>query len=95
LDDERLLQIEATLPLTQQERYKNKFFENSNNFAWSYDDIPRLDPSFIMHNLPFIKGIKPIKQKPRKMHPSKALLIEKEIEKYLNASFIRPIDYSN
>lgn len=28
------------------------------------------------------------------MHPLKALLVKKEIEKYLNFSFIRLIDYS-
>jgi len=43
-DDERLLQIRASLPLPQQERYKNKFIEHSKNFAWSYDDMPGLDP---------------------------------------------------
>jgi len=54
-----------------------------------------LDPSFVMHNLPLKERAKPIKQKPRKMHPSKALLVNKEIEKYLNAGFIRSIDYSD
>jgi len=28
------------------------------------------------------------------MHPSKALLVKKEIEKYLNDRFIKPINYS-
>lgn len=28
------------------------------------------------------------------MHPSKALLVKKEIEKYMNIGFIKPIDYS-
>jgi len=48
-----------------------------------------------MHNLPLKEGAKPVKQKPRKMHLSKALLVKKEIEKYLNAGLIRPIDYSD
>lgn len=39
--------------------------------------MPGLDPSFVMHNFPLKKGIKPIKQKPRKMYPSKALLVKK------------------
>ena len=52
-----------------------------------------LDPSFFLHNLPLKKGAKPIKQKPRKMHPSKALLVKREIKKYLQVGFIKPIDY--
>jgi len=40
-----------------------------------------LDHSFFMHNLPLKMDAKPIKQKPQKMHPSKALLVKKEIEK--------------
>lgn len=39
--------------------------------------MPSLDPSFVMHNLPLKKGAKPIKKKPRKVHPSKALLVKK------------------
>ena len=53
-----------------------------------------LDPSFVMHNLPLKEGDKPSKQKLKNMHPSKALLVKKEIEKYLNVGFIKPIDYS-
>jgi len=57
--------------------------------------MPSLDPSFIMHNLPLKASAKLIKKKLRKMHPSKALLVKKKIEKYLQAGFIKPIDYSD
>jgi len=53
-----------------------------------------LDTFFVMHSLPLKNDAKPIKKKPRKMHPSKALSIKKEIEKYFSVGFIRPIDYS-
>lgn len=86
-----MVKVQITLPIPLQEWYKNKFIENLNNFAWSYDDMLSLDPSFIMHNLPLKYGVKPIKQKIRKMHPYKALLFKKEIEKYLNIGFIKPI----
>ena len=54
--------------------------------------MPSLDPSFVMPNLPLKVDAKPINQKPKKMHPSKALLIKKEIKKYLKVGFIEPID---
>jgi len=47
-----------------------------------------------MHSLPIKEEANHDKQKPRKIHPLKALLVKKEIEKYLNFGFIRPIDYS-
>ena len=93
-DAQRLVKVGVALPIPQQERYKNKFIENQKKFAWSYADMSSLDPSFVMHNLPLKEGAKPIKQRPRKMHPSKTLLVKKEIEKYLNVGFIEPIDYS-
>lgn len=42
--------------------------------------MPGLDPSFVMHNLPLKEGAKPIKPKPRKMHPYKALLVKKRLK---------------
>ena len=57
----------------------SKFLEYSKNISWSYDDMPRFYPLFIIHNLPLKEGTKLIKQKPRKMHPSKALLFKKEV----------------
>lgn len=53
-----------------------------------------LDPSFVMHNFPLREGAKPIKKMPIKMHPYKALLVKKEIEKYLKVGFIEPINCS-
>jgi len=93
-DQERFLKVGISLPIPQQERYKNKFIKCNKNFAWSYYDMPSLDLSFFIHNLPLKKGAKPVNQKLIKMHPSKALLVKKEIENYLNVGFIRPIDYS-
>lgn len=92
-DNEKMLQIGAALPSQAQERYKSRLIEHFEMFSWSYRDMSRLDSFFVMHNLPLKLGAKPIKYKPRKMHPSKALLVKEEIEKYLQAGFIEPIDY--
>ena len=32
-------------------------------FAWSYDDMPNLDPSIVEHKLPTWEDIKPKRQK--------------------------------
>ena len=56
--------------------------------------MPGLDPDLIMHHLSIAPGIKPVKQKLRKMHPHVALLVKAELEKLLKAGFIRAIDYA-
>ena len=56
--------------------------------------MPGLDPNLIMHHLSIAPGIKPVKQKLRKMHPHVALLVKVELEKLLKARFIRAIDYA-
>ena len=56
--------------------------------------MPGLDPDLIMHHLSITPGIKPIKQKLHKMHPHVVLLVKVELEKLLNASLIRAIDYA-
>lgn len=65
------------------------------NFAWSYSDMPGLDPTLVVHHLDVRPNAKPVKQKLHKMHPQVALLVKKELEKLLDAGFIKKIDYSD
>jgi len=53
-----------------------------------------LDKIFMVHYLFVEEGAIPIKQKPRKIPFQVSLLVKKKIEKLLEASFVRPIDYS-
>ncbi|RVW13097.1 Transposon Ty3-I Gag-Pol polyprotein [Vitis vinifera] len=38
-------------------------------FAWSYEDMPGLDPSIVQHRLPLLPQARPVKQKLRRLHP--------------------------
>ena len=62
-------------------------------FAWSYHDIPGVDPSIGQHTIPLIPGSKPIKQKLRRMKPDVSLKIQEEVSKQLEAGFIREAKY--
>lgn len=55
--------------------------------------MPGLDLELVLHHLPLLLGIKPYKQKLRKMHPQITLLVKVELQKILGVGFIRPIDY--
>ena len=50
-------------------------------FAWSYEDMPRLDTDIMVHRLPMKEGCSPIKQKVHRMHPDMSEKIKAEVMK--------------
>jgi hypothetical protein len=68
--------------------------EYSDCFAWDYTEMPRLDRSIIEHRLPLKKGFWPFQQRARQMRTEVLEEVKKEIEKMLEAGFIRPCRYA-
>ena len=62
-------------------------------FAWSYEDMPSLDPSIVQHHLPLVPHARPVKQKLRRLHPRWSLQVKKEIQKQLSVGFISVVQY--
>ena len=62
-------------------------------FAWDYTDMPGLDRSIVEHRLPLKKGFRPFQQRARQMK-AEILEVKKEVEKMLDAGFIRPCRYA-
>ena len=62
-------------------------------FAWSYEDMPGLDPSIVVHKLPTISEAKPKKQKLRRFRPDILLKIKEEVKKLLEVGFIEVSNY--
>ena len=62
-------------------------------FAWSYQDMPGLDPDIVQHKLPLKPECPPIKQKLRRMKPKVSLKIKDEVEKQFNAGFLAVAKY--
>ena len=75
--------------------YKSIFQEYRDIFAWSYMEMPGLDPSIIEHHIDTWPDITPVCQKQRSLHPSKAAAIKAEIDKLRTAGFIYPIAYTS
>jgi len=71
--------------------YTNLFREFRDVFAWSYDEMPGIDPSIVEHEIPTYPSAKPVRQRLRPMHPRKVAAIKAEVENLLKASFIYPI----
>ena len=45
-------------------------------FAWSYEDMPGLDPSIVQHCLPLMPHARLVKQKLRRLHPLWSLQVK-------------------
>ena len=62
-------------------------------FAWSYEDMPSLDPTIVQHHLPVLPHARPVKQKLRRLHPRWSLQVKEEIQKQLRVGFLSVVEY--
>ncbi|XP_050211888.1 uncharacterized protein LOC126662045 [Mercurialis annua] len=63
-------------------------------FAWSYDEMPGLDPDIAEYKLPLKSGFRPFRQPPRRMSREVDTLIQDEIKRLEDAKFIREAQYT-
>ena len=61
-------------------------------FAWSHEDMKRLDPKFYQHQINLVMVAKPIQQRRYCMNPNYATCVKEEIDKLLIVGFIRPVN---
>ena len=62
-------------------------------FAWSYQDMPGLNPDIVQHRLPLNPECSPVKQKLRRMKPEMSLKIKEEVKKQFDAGFMAVVGY--
>jgi hypothetical protein len=68
--------------------------EYTDCFAWDYIEMPRLDRSIVEHRLPLKNGFRPFQQRARQMKVEVLEEVKKEVEKMLEAGFIRLCRYA-
>ena len=73
------------------EIYTTLFKEYRGIFAWTYEEMPRIDPWIVEHEIRTYLNVKPVRQKLRVVNPKKAPTIKPEIKKLLKVGFIYPI----
>jgi hypothetical protein len=71
--------------------YTSLFKEFHDIFFWSYEEIPGIDPTIVVHEIKTYPGTKPIRQCLLPVHPCKVAAIKLEVEKLLKAGFIYPM----
>ena len=64
-------------------------------FAWDYTEMPGLSRELVEHRLPIKPGFRPHKQAPRRFNPLMYDRIKAEINRLLEAGFIRPCRYAD
>ncbi|XP_031090967.1 uncharacterized protein LOC115995960 [Ipomoea triloba] len=62
-------------------------------FAWTYKEMPGLDPKVAVHRLVVKKACRPVKQAQRRFRPELIPSIEGEVNKLIEAGFIREVKY--
>ena len=70
------------------------FLKNNRDvFTWSHEDMPRIDPSVMVHRLNVSPFFPPIRQKKRVFALEQDQAIAKEVRKLQEVSFIREVYY--
>ncbi|KAG9458423.1 hypothetical protein H6P81_002931 [Aristolochia fimbriata] len=92
-EDPRPTFLSASLTLTEEKEYVTLVSEYKDVFAWSYTEMPRHDPTIAVHKLAIKTGVKLVKQTQRRFRPELVLEIEKQVDKFLKANFIREVKY--
>jgi hypothetical protein len=92
-EEKREIKIGALLEASVKEKVIDLLREYVDIFAWSYQDMPGLDPEIVEHRLPLKPECPPVKQRLRRSHPDRALKIKEEIQKQINAGFLITSEY--
>ncbi|GAU39327.1 hypothetical protein TSUD_60780 [Trifolium subterraneum] len=87
------IKIGASLEASVKERVIVLLREYVDIFAWSYQDMPGLDPEIVEHHLPLKPECPPVKQKLRRTHPDMALKIKEEVQKQIDDGFLITSEY--
>lgn len=92
-EDPKMVKI-GTLMTTEQRADMIEFLKSYKDvFAWSYQDMPGLDTDLVVHRLPLIPGVKPVKQKRRILKPEWNLKMKEEVMKQFQAGFLAVSTY--
>ena len=85
--------ISTQLSDNDENEYVNLLKAYKDVFAWSYKEMPGLDPKVVVHRLAIKPEHRPVKQAQRRFRPELISQIEEEVNKLSEAGFIREVKY--
>ena len=89
----RPISVSSLLSPEEEKLYLEFLSEYKDVFAWSYKEISGLDPKVAVNCLSIKRGIPLKKQPQRRFRPKLISKIEKEVNKLIEAGFIREVKY--
>ncbi|XP_060190648.1 uncharacterized protein LOC132619910 [Lycium barbarum] len=92
-EDPRPTYVNSLLAVDEESAYVELHKEYKDVFAWSYKEMPGLDPNVAVHHLAVKNGTRPIKQAQRRYRSELVPLIENEVNKLIEASFIHEVKF--
>ncbi|PKI59641.1 hypothetical protein CRG98_019978 [Punica granatum] len=94
-EEPRILKIDTSLDPTQRAQMIDFLTRYQEVFAWSYANMPGLDPSIVKHFLPLdTEKFPPKRQQLRRQRASLLLRIKEEVVKQINAGYLEVCNYS-
>lgn len=87
------MKIGLALPTLEKEKMVSFLRANQDVFIWKHKDMPRIDRKIIQHRLNINSEYKPVQQKQRIFAPMHNKVVIEEVEKLLEAGFIREVFY--
>ena len=91
----RQMKMGSKLEEKEIREYSDLIDEFSDTFAWSYNELKGIPREMVEHCIPLIPGANPIRQKERMMNHRLQLLVKAELERLLQARFIKPVEIRN
>uniref|UniRef100_A0A2N9ERQ0 Uncharacterized protein n=1 Tax=Fagus sylvatica TaxID=28930 RepID=A0A2N9ERQ0_FAGSY len=77
----------------EEKEYLELLTEYKDVFAWTYKEMPGLDPRVAVHRLAIKQEARPVKQAQRRFRPELLPQIEAEVNKLEQAGFIREVQF--
>lgn len=94
-EEARFIKMGAQLTREEVAKYKELVLEFRDIFAWSYKDLKGIPPEIVQHTIPLLPNVQPVRQKERRMNPRLQLIVKAELEKLLEAGFIKPVEITD
>jgi hypothetical protein len=92
-EDPKFVKLSSSLSKEQRVEYAELLKEFVDVFSWTYEDLRTYDTSIIEHKIPLKEEAKPFRQKLRQINPMFLPIMEKEVNKLLDAQIIVPLRY--
>ncbi|XP_030958569.1 uncharacterized protein LOC115980462 [Quercus lobata] len=94
-DSTKVLKIKTILLASKKEKMISFLRANQDVFTWKHEDMPKIDRKIIQYRLNVNPECKPIQQKRRIFSLEHNKAVTEEVEKLLEADFIREVFYSD